>query len=275
MMHAEYAVDVWLGVKESNKPQLRNMGMSRKQRLLTDTQHVHQGIEIGKKALAKEHLFDKNKLLVNPTDKDNVEFVDGEENCLVIEIAPPRVWDQTLPESAKWEIQVDPVWQFRHRHLPENRLSAHELDPRKTLGVNIQRFIVMPTQEGKAYPTKTTFLGIVKLVYQDEKKKNKKKKKKKKKMTRCVSFYMVGKEYGTSKKSYNSPKQQLPMAPSPPPLPQKIKIQVQEFKADDLTTGVTTVWEKKFEDIKIGEGNSNKKKKNGKHSPDEQKVSER
>jgi len=252
MMTAEYAVEVSFGVKGASKPKLGRMGLSRRQRLMVED-HVLPGVEIGKKILARDHLFEKNKLLINPTSKDNVDFVEGHENCLVVEIAPPKIWNDSLPEDAKWEIQIDPVWQFRHRHLPELRLAAQELDHRTTLGIQSQRFMVTPTRKLSSNQ-KITFLGIVKLMCKAGGRA----------MTRCISFYLTGKGAGTSNKSVSSKghKTKLPLAVAPIP-PQVIKISVEEIKDDKLTVfgGICT----SFGDIKVeGDNSTNKGKKSGK-----------
>lgn len=261
-IQAEFSLDVLIGVKGAMKPKLKAYGLSRRQQLLIQENTLADGSNIGKKVLAKEHVFEKNRLLLNPGDHDNVEFATGDDNCLTIEIAPPHYFNQKCSKEAVWEVQADPVWQFRHRHLPQTRLSTSALDKRTCLWENIQRFMVTPTSEELVAGPKHTFLGIVKLIVKGFKD-----------MTRCVSFYMVaGKNKYSGGRSYVH--KGASYTPSLPPVPMRVIVRFEESRTDDLL--VTGAKSEKFSEIKIEDGNSNNTgKKKKKTTTSDVRVSER
>lgn len=262
MLHAEYAIEVLVGVKGAHKPKLRAYGLSPRQQVLVQENTLADGSNIGKKVLAKEHHFEKNRLLLNPNAHDNVEFKTGQENCLTVEIAPPHVFDARCGEAAKWEVVVDPVWQFRHRNEPEMRLACHPLDKRTVLGVDIQRFMVTPTSRGQnLLGGKHLFLGIVKLCVAGHKQ-----------MTRCVSFYLVpGRDGGHSAggRGYTS----RTYTPAPPPPPMRVIVRFEESRTDDVFCKDARV--EVFSAIKIEENNSTTGGKKKKKADNDIKISER
>ena len=256
-LQADYAIEVVINVKGSFKPKLRNFGLTRRQRLLV-SENTIEGKDIGQKILAKEHIFDKNSLLGNPTNKDNVNFIEGEDNNLVIEIAPPHIFNSKIPKDCKWEAHVDPVWQFQHRHMPEMRLTIQPLDNRNTCGVLIQRFIVMPLKKCLIKSAQQLmFLGILKLTCEvkgieiDP---------------RCISFYLMPKIYKGNddiKSSYMSfCKKQLPLTPFHRPSQHRVIIRFEEEKENTLK--IFGGYSRKFREIKLEKSNYDNKKKNKK-----------
>jgi hypothetical protein len=250
-VNSSYSVDVSIGVKGSLKSRMKTFGLTKRQLDLVSANTVKNESIIGNKILSKERFYQKGTLLINPSVHDNVEFINDEDNCLTVEIAPPHLFNPKCSVHSIWTVDVDPVWQYRHRNEPQNRLSLIKLDDRTINGTITQRFMFTPTKKSQDTQYKCTFLGIVKFTVAGFAH-----------MTRCLSFYIFNANKTTSKTE---------SAPYVLPLPTKVIVKIQEFYGDDLI--VKESRSEKFCDIKIDDTTTISK--GSKKKKDDIKISER
>lgn len=233
----EFQLNVMVGVKGANKPKLRRLRAS-SLRSSGSSWNPFSDLEIGRKVLAKEHVCEK-KLLINPNDRDAIEWASGDENATIIEIAPPHYFDPSIPKDLEWSFEAEPVWLFKDRHMPEIRLDIRKLEHRFTQGVVSQRVLVTPRGNLPRH-NKISCLGLLKISCM--------------KLLRCVPFYFTtvtplnGSNKNTSSKTAHKP---LP--------PERIRITVKEIQDNTLVTPDIKVC--LFHKIKLEEDNSTKKAK--------------
>lgn len=242
----ECSLDVYIGIKGLHKPKLRAFGQSKLQQTLIKTNNQVDYSNIGKRVLAKEHFYEKGRLLLNPDNHDTVEFVSDLANYLTIEVAPPHFFNSRCPVTTEWVISADPVWQFRHHHEPKTRLTIGTAGKRIVGDTGIQRFNISPAKGYNDNMAKHMFLGIVKLSVPGFKA-----------MTRCISFYIIaGAKSFTSSSNYSNYASQTVHIPT---VPKRMIIKFQEFCTNDLL--VTGAISKKFTEIEIENAVTTFKKK--------------
>jgi hypothetical protein len=167
---SDFGLGVCVAVKGSKRNLLLRQSTTRRSRVMTapaDTKPSY-GLPTTEMVLAKQ-FFQSNYYLINPRQSgEAIQFTqNNKNNTCVIEIAPPCCFDEELPPSAEWSIEIMPVLRVQGDTIVKrNKISFRELQWTMCQGKKIQKFIITPTEEGRLNNEHSvSFLGEVKLYY--------------------------------------------------------------------------------------------------------------
>jgi hypothetical protein len=184
----EYAVNLFFKIKGSSKHKLRRLSLLSKTLAVGGEQ---EPVDSSRKVIAGEYCHSSdNTSLVNPLEKDNINYIEGELNYTIIEIAPPNRFDSSLSDDARWTMEIDPVYNTHYRHQPHFRLIGQELPFRIMHNKMIQKFSITANMKSIPKQNQYAFLGIVRLVCEQ-----------KPSLCRTISIYLNRKKKKTESNS--------------------------------------------------------------------------
>ncbi len=158
----DFGIEVFVAVKGSKKSLIRRLGETRRQKMLLGGTTPKKDSFIHHEKLIHGERVEGHYLLINPKMNDVIEFIEGEDNSYIVEIAPPHVFSETVPMNLKWEVAVEPAYLFNTRHESHQRITCVELDQRVFDGQVTQRFLVSPLSGHSLKKNqKFAFFGIV------------------------------------------------------------------------------------------------------------------